>query len=804
MFYGIMAVSTENNKAVEKSHVEAEFVVDSSEKDNSSPESSFYFGDGESDDNSYDMSLTDLNNYQYNIVKNYNNNLVDYAAAESFYVIVEDKAYTNVDEGQEYHDLKIRFSDYDTEEAYQKFMDDYINGTLVSPGVAESVHYTETDLIHFNKNIASINATFGIISLALLAVSVFLLISLYNIRINQYKFTYGVYMTVGADFKGLFATAFWELFLISLVTYIPAIISSTVVVWLIYRTSGFAFKAFLPGMWLLVALFSLIVVTISVISPMRIMSLRTPMSLIRTEDNSNLVSSPRRSFNILGKKFPVHYEVYSIWRFRKYNIQLLTSAIAFCALFIVGLYLGKVYDTSIEFSKPQFTLDFSDSRYYYNAADKDAGKSGAIDAGLLLNIDGVTGVEQTGDEKAGFDLINSESDEGESGETTAAPETDANSDSEEGADSEAEKILAGFSSPQTEAEYISSYTTFPSKSAKFLTNFLNDKGAKATNEVIYRAVDRDQLDYLKGKYTIEGTPDKVLEKGGTKYCIVGDSISNMQKFNLKEGDKITIYKKTGQLRDVDTNASGRSLLKQQLKYFEFEGTEFEVCAVIKDIPSGSLPIYILGDDYQLVTGINPDAQMLNIYTDAGLDTETVNGIMEQIKKISFENYGTVHVENNRRTSLQSIASDKHNSDLYVVISVLILVISPLVWFFNQILYYRKREKEFNVIQSMGAKESDIRTIYLLGGLSMAVMSLVVSILLSYVASYVVYYFVNAILPNLSHEFIRYEFYLPWYALVISAVVSVFCGFFSTYVPYKSYFRNRYSLENGGSGMKDEE
>ena len=49
--------------------------------------------------------------------------------------------------------------------------------------------------------------------------------------------------------------------------------------------------------------------------------------------------------------------------------------------------------------------------------------------------------------------------------------------------------------------------------------------------------------------------------------------------------------------------------------------------------------------------------------------------------------------------------------------------------------------------------------------------------------------------------IRYTFYMPWYALVISVVMSVACGFFSAYIPYKSYFKNRYSLENGGSGTQ---
>lgn len=87
---------------------------------------------------------------------------------------------------------------------------------------------------------------------------------------------------------------------------------------------------------------------------------------------------------------------------------------------------------------------------------------------------------------------------------------------------------------------------------------------------------------------------------------------------------------------------------------------------------------------------------------------------------------------------------------------------------------------------------------------MAVLSFAVSILLSYIASYAVYYFVNAILPSLTNETVRYQFYLPWYALVISAVMSVSCGFFSAYLPYRSYFKERFSLENGGSGMKDDE
>ena len=140
----------------------------------------------------------------------------------------------------------------------------------------------------------------------------------------------------------------------------------------------------------------------------------------------------------------------------------------------------------------------------------------------------------------------------------------------------------------------------------------------------------------------------------------------------------------------------------------------------------------------------------------------------------------------------------------IAISILILCISPIIWFFSQTLYYFKREKEFNVIQSLGANGSDIRVIYLLGGLSMAVMSLIVSIALSYLGSYIMFYAYNVIVPNFSQEYVRYTFYMPWYALVISVIMSVACGFFSAYLPYRSYFKNRYSLENGGSGVEHDE
>ena len=84
---------------------------------------------------------------------------------------------------------------------------------------------------------------------------------------------------------------------------------------------------------------------------------------------------------------------------------------------------------------------------------------------------------------------------------------------------------------------------------------------------------------------------------------------------------------------------------------------------------------------------------------------------------------------------------------------------------------------------------------------MAVMSLFVSIILSYIGSYLLFYVYNVLMPYFTQENVRYVFYMPWYAILTSIVMSVACGFLSTYLPFKSYYKNRYSLQNGGAGAE---
>lgn len=802
MLYGMMAISATNNNSVAYQQIVEEY--------------------------DYHYVIRNLTQGQYNYLEGYkrSQNMGILDKNKQLYVIVDTTERYNQREGKNVYDVYLRFGKEGADAAtvqkyYKEFKQFYVDKLAsLEPSYAyqdpnqTNFSVENTLLLDYQSRVSGNNATFWIITALLLVLSVFLLMSIYNIRMNQYKFTYGVYMTFGADFKKLFVTAFWEMFVVMIVTFIPSVLVSTLVVWLIYAPSGFSF-AFSGWVFFKVFVFSLFVVLAAVFMPMRTTSARQPMSLIITEDNSNLVTSPRKSFNLLGKKFPGNYEMYSLWRFRKYNIQLLTTAIVFCALFICGLYLANIYNTNVNYPRPQFnvTIDPNNTNAAYD---------------YKLSSD-IKSVNEEFKDKYGEELSEYGEDFAENFEALTYIEATGNATPVDGD--------VDFSqSPVTEAKYISSFMLVNKKNIKpFSTGFFvfkqedayskyddgNGGSYKVTNNALYRAVSEDTSeDFFEflSQYTVEGDPRQILEsKGDTQYIIIGDSISNISKFKFKVGDTIAVSTYEGAVTAVDSNLSGKNLLRKQIQNFKYRFTTLTVCAVIKDIPSGSVPVYMMDDVYESVTGRSAVTTKLNLYTYSAdpadskvfqMSDEQVSFIEDRLRQVidsdGLSKIGSIPVADTNQLAEKNISSDEHYNELFVAISVLILCISPIIWFFSQSLYYFKREKEFNIIQSMGANGSDIRKIYLLGGVSMAIMSLIVSILLSYIASYLMFYVFNVVVPNFSGEYIRYIFYMPWYALVISVVMSVACGFFSAYIPYKSYFKNRYSLENGGSGVQDDE
>jgi len=709
LLFGMMSVSNDNNNDVEYAHVTEQY--------------------------NYHMAFMGANSNQLRVL---NEGANEVFKSDRIFEIVRCDSYYDAVIDDEAYDIYIRFIKDDLDKTVKRFKIKY------EPTLEELGEYNkyETPLMTFEDNVRANRAVFVFITVLLLALCIFLLTSLYNIRLNQYKFQYGIYLTFGADFKMLFSTAFWELFIILVVTFIPTYAVSTVISFLIFKGSGAAF-VFSGWSILKVFLFTLVVIVASVWTPMKLIAIKDPMTLIVTEDNSNLVTSPRASLSIFGEKFPTRYEFYSLWRFRKHVVQLLTTAIVFCALFIMGLYMSEIYATDLNYPRAQFAIDFKESGYEY---DEEFGKE-------LYEMNGVRAVQVRGNTVEAVNI---------------ASHVIVNKDDV--------KPFGGFT--------------------HLIETTVNreNRDVRVINQFSYNAMNDEQLKVLEG-YSYTGDLNCISKPG---YVIIGDAISNVQKFDFQVGDRIKVAIKTGQVRAVDSTRTGNNLIREQLKYCRFDYVEFTVGAVLHDIPSGSTPIYMNFEDYKTITNRDPKMDTVWIYADPEITIDGVNVLSTELSDWSHY-YGGIDITNMDTTLDKKITEDKHYGELYIMIALLILCISPLVWFFSQSLFYSKREREFNILQSVGAVGSEIRQIYVQGGLSIAVMSLVVAIALSYIGSYALFYFYNVVMPMITHENVRYSFYMPWYAILTSVVMSVACGFFSAYLPYKSYFKSRRSLQNGGAG-----
>ena len=146
-------------------------------------------------------------------------------------------------------------------------------------------------------------------------------------------------MSFGAGFEKLFETASWELFMISLLTFIPSLAAGLGISARAYLPHGAVFSfSFRLADLLLALLWDLLAVFIGVFPPVLALSKKRPVQLLAAEDNSNLVSSPRRSAYIFGKKFPETYELYGIVRFRRYFAGLLLGAVSFSTVFLCGIF----------------------------------------------------------------------------------------------------------------------------------------------------------------------------------------------------------------------------------------------------------------------------------------------------------------------------------------------------------------------------------------------------------------------------------------------------------------------------------
>ncbi len=635
----------------------------------------------------------------------------------------------------------------------------YLNPLRESASNPEQLRISYSPLLTLDDDIAALRAPYigGALLFALVAVLVLML--LYNIRINHYKFMYGIYMSFGADYKKLLYTAAWELITVSLITLAPALVFSGIVRFVLAKLHGGLFWVSL-GTIPFVFLLNIGIIFAAVALPMRFVSVRQPVDLLSAQDNANLVTSPRRSLNVFTRRFPRRYETVSLWRYRRYYAGLLLSSVVFAAISISVLYLTQTHNDRAEAPIISYTIERE------RGIDIDCPP-------LLLGTEGVEYLNYT------YDL-------------GSLPLRSAHLL----IPSERVRPLAAFK------YYVSSQVQGTAAEATEI------EGYRATNYAQFTALDAGVVESLKkmaaasgGRITIEGDLDAVLSTPGT--VVVTDSIYNAQRFTIMPGDKLQLALHTRSARPIDANISkNKEVLRQQLRWYDFAYTDLTVGAVIRGMPAEkNIVLGLSVPDCAAILGEDPKITKLEIVTDPTLDFAGQTALDTQLEAI-FAVFDDCAVTEHNVYEARDLSARAGTGTLLIVVSAMILVFFPLVCFFSQLLFYSKREKEFLLLRALGAVDSEIRRIHRVDGLLLSAANFFLSLGMSFFFNWIVYMCCNSWLPALSilDGSVRHTFTISSAMLIVALIISLLCGFLSAEIPYHRFIARQKRLSSRADNL----
>ena len=597
------------------------------------------------------------------------------------------------------------------------------------------------------------------VSLAWLAFSILMMVVLFLIRLDHFKFIYGMYMACGADFPKLMGASGGELLSVTLLTWIPATLVGCGIAGALYIPRGVGLW-FSPVAVLIPLLGGIIAVFVSVWFPMRRMSRQSPVRHLLAGDNTNLVSSPRRSFFLFGEDFPGKYELYGFWRMRKYYLRLVISAVLFASFFISGLYIAEMERFHNDLDPYEYQVAYRPSNYYEEPETEE---------------DEIIGDEpwRPTDEQA--DMIRYDVD-------LFLEELEA---------------VPGVSHAEWDVSLSGGYTLshlllkpgqlYNASEHTVSSDERASEGYKwAVNNYAYTAVDELWIDNIINHdlATFEGDPYAVLttENG----VIISEDVFNEKTYDFRPGDQIVVAHcvEVGYMGFV---LDAKQMLRNQIDLNKFRYETYTVCAVVHGLNSEDTITFGVGYvNYTDLTGRPPVRTDLKVYMDKGTDMDTVRAAEGKIRKAvsSFSDWRVTPTGNYFETSIKSL---KNDSAVILTLAACLLIISPLVWYFSQIMFYRKRRNEFAVLHALGAPDNAFAKMHRLAGGVLSGTAFFVTILLSLLCNFLVYYTVGTLLPWLHlTESLHYEFRLSIPALIACVLASVLCGFLSCELPYRLY------------------
>ncbi len=596
------------------------------------------------------------------------------------------------------------------------------------------------------------------------AFSVVMMLVLFLIRLDHFRFLYGIYMTCGADFPKLMGAAGGELTTIYLMTCLPSALIGGGIAAALYIPRGVGLHPTVRAV-LLPLLGGFLAVFCAVWFPMRRLSKQAPIRHLATEDNTGLVSSPRRSFFLFGESFPGKYELYGFWRMRKYYLRLVLSAVLFASVFVSGLYIADMVQTHNQTDPGEYLLSYAPMYTPPVEAESESGDEGETsepsftmddeeaeilwsDLPLFIeDIDAVPGVSHM------------EWDVSLSGGHTAS------------------HILLKPGQLYSSGRYTVASRERASEGFKW-----------AANNYAYTAIDEAWIDnQLKhGLCTFDGDPYAALTE--ENHIIISEDVYNKKTYDFKPGDTVMVAV-CEKVNFTELVTDSRELLRGQIRENVFRYEAFTVAAVMRDMDSSAyITLGVPFEQYRLLTGETPVRAAVTVYMDSGTDLDTVRAAEGEIRRILMPIMGWSVTPTGNYFDAQ-VRGLKSDAAVVLSLAACLLIISPMVWYFSQILFYRKRRGEYAVLHALGAPDTAFAKMHRLTGGVLSGVAFLVTVLLSLGLNYLVWFAVNTLLPTLHLiESRHYTFGLSWPALIVCVLVSVLCGYLSCEFAYRLYAR----------------
>ena len=679
-----------------------------------------------------------------------------YAAAD-YHIKIE--GFSNNEWTSYYNDTFIISDTYDVEDRmYESYeYSSYVNGSgrtmyelkilmnsderahsrlflLMYPAYGQNVVVEYSPRVTYLEEAAQVRSVFIPIVIVLGLLSSLILLILYNIRINHYKFRYGVYMSFGADFEKLFHTAAWELFAIALLTFLPSFAISFIARIIMSSAMGGAvgFNV-LSLVWVLVWLF--LVILLAVFPSVKFLATRTPTSLIVAGDNSNYVSSPRVSFRIFQKSFPRHYELFGFWRFRRYYATLLVSAVIFSSLYLCGSFINSMVNASEQTKLPDITL-----RTTFTEGMDDL----LIDE--IADFEGVARVEWENSIDA----------------TAINSMLFLNQRQRSGIASKTVKVAGG--------KYADN---------NFKYNRIDD--------ILYSQITRD------GGWKIEGDLERVMKE---ENCVaVSEYINNSEVLNFKVGDKLTlaIFKQADGSISYDV-PDNKYVLKQLLIKADFEYVEVEIAAIVDTGDTDDRYMIAMNEDlFERTVKKDITAKELKIYAAEDLSYEDLDIVYEKVRS-AISTFDGVEQINNRSSLRNYVSQQSKIAPVVSVCAIILLLVAPPVWFFSQSMFGAKRKIENDMLAAFGATETELGSLYIFSGVALTAPAIVSTLLFGFCFTELIYTFINQFLTSLGMgaDF-RYSYEFSLVGVLLCMLISAASAIVSTYLPYQKWKNERTRL-----------